>query len=151
VLGPGAAVLRGALGVATGPLPYTVSTGVEVDLSGNELPYAPNFKFSAGAQHTFRFDNGMTLVPRADYTYTGSQFARSFNRPIDKIDGFSQVNAQVQLNAAEERWFVRAFVQNLFNDDSITGLHVTDQSSGLFTNVFTLEPRRYGLAAGVKF
>jgi iron complex outermembrane recepter protein len=151
VLGPGAAVLRGALGVATGPLPYTVSTGVEVDLSGNELPYAPNFKFSAGAQHTFRFDNGMTLVPRADYTYTGSQFARSFNRPIDRIDGFSQVNAQVQLNAAEERWFVRAFVQNLFNDDSITGLHVTDQSSGLFTNVFTLEPRRYGLAAGVKF
>ena len=31
------------------------------------------------------------------------------------------------------------------------GLYVTDQSSGNFTNVFTLEPRRYGLTAGVKF
>ena len=32
-----------------------------------------------------------------------------------------------------------------------TLLYVTDQSSGLFTNAFTLEPRRYGIAAGFRF
>ena len=93
----------------------------------------------------------MTLVPRGDITFTGDQFSRSFNRDIDRIEGFTQINAQIQLNGADDRWYVRAFVQNLLNDDSITGQYLTDQSSGLFTNVFTLEPRRYGIGAGVKF
>jgi len=138
-------------GGAAGPLPFTVSSGVPVDLSGNELPNAPDYKLAAGGQYTFRFGNGMTLVPRADIIYTGKQFGRSFNRPIDRIDSYTQINAQIQLNGADERWFVRAFVQNLTNSDAVTGQYLTDQSSGLFTNIFTLEPRRYGVAAGVKF
>jgi outer membrane receptor protein involved in Fe transport len=145
------APLRALFGVPTGPLPFSVAAGVPVDLSGNELPQAPNWKFAIGAQYTFRFGNGMTLVPRVDFAYTGSYFARSFNRPIDRIDGYETINAQIQLNGRDERWFVRAFVQNLTNNDAITGLYVTDQSSGLFTNAFTLEPRRYGVAAGVRF
>jgi iron complex outermembrane recepter protein len=145
------APLRALFGTPTGALPFSVSTGVPVSLSGNELPQAPNWKFSAGLQYTFRFGNGMTLVPRVDVSYTGSYFARSFNRPIDRIDGYEIVNAQIQFNGADDRWFVRAFVSNLTNNDAITGLYVTDQSSGLFTNVFTLEPRQYGIAAGVRF
>ncbi len=134
-----------------GALPFTVNDGVLIDVSGNELPNAPNVKFSAGAQYTIRFGNGMTLVPRADLTFTGEQFARSFNSGVDRIPAFEQVNAQIQLNGRDERWFARAFVQNLFDSDSITGKYVTDQSAGLFTNIFTLEPRRYGIAAGVSF
>ncbi|HEX6375825.1 MAG TPA: TonB-dependent receptor [Allosphingosinicella sp.] len=145
------APLRGLFATPTGPLPFTVSQGVQLDLSGNELPQAPNWKFAAGIQYTFRLGNGMTIVPRADYTYTGDFWARSFNKAIDKIDGYEVVNAQIQVNGKDERWFARAFVQNLTGNDAITGQYVTDQSSGLFTNVFTLEPRRYGVAAGVKF
>ncbi len=55
------------------------------------------------------------------------------------------------MNGNDDRWFVRAFVQNVFDNDAITGQYVTDPSSGLFTNIFTLEPRRYGLAAGIRF
>ncbi len=145
------APLRGLFATPTGPLPFSVTQGVPLDLSGNELPQAPNWKFSVGLQHTIRFGNGMTVVPRVDYTYTGKFWARSFNKPIDRIDGYSVVNAQIQLNGKDERWFARAFVQNLTKSDAITGQYVTDQSSGLFTNVFTLEPRRFGVAAGVKF
>jgi iron complex outermembrane recepter protein len=145
------APLRGLFATPTGPLPFTVSTGVPVDLSGNELPQAPNWKFSAGVQYSIDLGGGMSLVPRADYTYTGSFYARSFNRPIDRIDGYDIVNAQIQLNGPGDRWFVRGFIQNLTGNDAITGQYVTDQSSGLFTNVFTLDPRRYGLAAGLKF
>ena len=145
------AVLRALFATPTGPLPFTVSAGVPVDLSGNDIPQAPHWKFGAGAQYTFRFGDGMTLVPRVDYNWTGGYFARSFNRPIDRIDSYGILNAQIQLNGNDDRWFVRAFVQNLTNSDAVTGLYVTDQSSGLFTNVFTLEPRQYGIAAGVRF
>jgi outer membrane receptor protein involved in Fe transport len=146
------APLRGLFATPTGPLPFTVlGSGVEVNIRGNELPQAPNYKFSVGAQYTFALGGGMTVVPRADVAYTGSSYGSIFNRAVDRIEGYEIVNAQIQLNGPDERWFARAFIQNLTANDAITGQYVTDQSSGLFTNVFTLEPRRYGIAAGVKF
>jgi outer membrane receptor protein involved in Fe transport len=128
-----------------------LSPGVEVNLKGNKLPQAPNYKASLGAQYTAEFANGMTLVPRADISMTGTQYGNVFNGAVNRIAPFAQANAQIQLNGPDERWFVRAFVQNIFDSNSVTGLYVTDASSGLFSNIFTLDPRRYGIAAGVSF
>ncbi|MEZ5681740.1 MAG: TonB-dependent receptor [Erythrobacter sp.] len=128
-----------------------LSPGVEVNLKGNKLPQAPEFKASVGVQYTAEFSNGMTLVPRFDIAFTGEQYGNVFNGRVNRIEPFVQANAQIQLNGADDRWFVRGFVQNIFDSDSVTGLYVTDASSGLFTNVFTLDPRRYGIAVGAKF
>lgn len=131
--------------------PYEVLDGAPVDVSGNSLPNAPKYKFSAGFQYQADFNNGMSLVPRADLTYTGESFANSFNRQVDRIAGYAIVNAQIQLNGPQEKWFLRGFVSNIFDNNAVTGQYVTDQSTALFTNIFTLEPRRYGVAAGFKF
>jgi outer membrane receptor protein involved in Fe transport len=139
----------GAAGTAFGGI--TISNGVPINIKGNKLPQAPNYKFSAGAQYTVEMDNGMTVVPRADLTYTGDSYGNIFNGRINKIEGYTQANAQIQLNGQDDKWFMRAYVQNIFDSASMTGLYVTDQSSGLYTNIFTLEPRRYGVAAGFKF
>ncbi|NIJ39474.1 outer membrane receptor protein involved in Fe transport [Sphingopyxis panaciterrae] len=127
------------------------AAGIPVNIKGNELPQAPNLKFSVGAQYKINFQNDMSLVPRVDMAYTGESFGTIFNGNVNKIKGYAQVNAQIQLNGADDRWYVRGFVQNLFDSNSTTGLYVTDQSSGLFTNIFTLEPRRYGIGIGAKF
>ena len=115
------------------------------------MPQAPQLKFSAGVQYTMNFDNGMSLVPRVDLAYTGESFGSIFNGNVNRIKGYAQANAQIQLNGTDDRWYVRGFIQNVFDSNSETGLYVTDQSSGLYTNVFTLEPRRYGIGAGFKF
>ncbi|GAB5481161.1 MAG: TonB-dependent receptor [Parasphingorhabdus sp.] len=128
-----------------------LSPGVQVNLRGNDLPQAPNVKVSAGVQYTHNFDSGWSLVPRVDVAYTGDQTASIFNGNVNKIEGFTQANASLQLNGTDDKWFVRAFVQNIFDSNSITGQYLTDASSGLFTNIFTLDPRRYGIAAGIKF
>ena len=128
-----------------------LSPGVEVNLKGNKLPQAPNYKASLGVQYTYRFDNMMTLVPRFDIAMTGTQFGNVFNGSVNRIPSFVQANAQIQLNGPDDRWFVRAFVQNIFDSDSVTGLYVTDASSANYTNIFTLDPRRYGVAVGVSF
>jgi iron complex outermembrane recepter protein len=131
---------------------FTVTQdGLPVGVQDNSLPQSPNFKFSAGAQYTADFGSGMTLAPRVDLTYTGESYATIFNTLNDRIEGYAQVNAQIQLNGNDDRWYFSGFIQNLFDSDAITGKYITDQSSGLFTNVFTLEPRRFGLAAGFKF
>lgn len=128
-----------------------LSPGVQVNLKGNSLPQAPEYKASLGVQYTAEFGNGWTLVPRADVSMTGTQYGNIFNGRVNRIEPFVQANAQIQLNSPDERWFVRGFVQNIFDSNSTTGLYLTDASSGLFTNIFTLDPRRYGIAVGVEF
>lgn len=128
-----------------------LSPGVEVNLNGNKLPQAPTVKASIGVQYTAEFGNGMSLVPRIDVAMTGEQFGNVFNGNVNRIEPFVQANAQIQLNLADDRFFVRGFIQNIFDSNSVTGLYLTDASSGNFTNIFTLDPRRYGIAVGAKF
>ncbi len=140
-----------AAAAGTGGAITVYGGGVPISIKGNELPQAPNMKFSAGIQHTFEFGTGMNLVPRFDLTYTGQSYGNIFNGRVNKVEGYAVANAQVQLNGANDRWFARAFIQNIFDNNAITGLYLTDQSSGLFTNIFTLEPRRFGVAVGYNF
>ena len=141
---------KGTIGAAFGGV-QVFNAGVPVNIKGNKLPQAPNYKFSAGAQYTIEMQNDWSIVPRVDLTYTGESFGNIFNGNANKVPGYTQANAQIQLNGPEEKWFVRGFIQNIFDSSSTTGLYVGDQSQGLITNIFTLEPRRYGIAAGVKF
>jgi len=126
------------------------SSGIATNIKGNKLPGAPDYKFSAGAQYAASLGE-LTLTPRADFVYTGKSVGNIFGGVVNEVPSFTQVNAQIQLDGPDKKWFARAWVQNLFDKDSITGLYVTDQSSGNYTNVFTLEPRRFGITAGMKF
>lgn len=128
-----------------------LNAGVEVNLKGNQLPQAPEFKFSTGVQYTIDLPSGISIVPRWDLAFTGESYGNIFNGNVNRVPAYEVMNAQVQVNGPDSKWYVRAFVQNLTNNAATTGLYVTDQSSGLFTNIFTLEPRRYGLAAGFNF
>ncbi len=125
-------------------------SGIPTNIKGNKLPGAPDYKLSAGVQYAAPIGD-LTLTPRVDVAYTGKTTGNIFNGPVNEIAAFTQVNAQIQLEGPDRKWFLRAFIQNVFDKNSITGLYVTDQSSGNYTNIFTLEPRRFGLAAGIKF
>ena len=141
--------LAGSVGPSFGGV-TVFSAGIPVNIKGNTLPGAPDYKFSAGIQYAAPLGE-MTLTPRADFVYTGKSTGNIFNGAINEVPSFSQVNAQLQLDGANKKWFLRGWIQNITDNDAITGLYVTDQSSGNYTNVFTLEPRRYGITAGMKF
>ncbi len=126
------------------------SAGVPVNIKGNKLPGAPDYKVSAGIQYAAPIGN-LTLTPRFDIILNGTATGNIFNGPVNRIPSYTQANAQIQLDGPEKAWFMRAWIQNIGNNSAITGLYVTDQSSGNYTNIFTLEPRRYGITAGVKF
>jgi iron complex outermembrane recepter protein len=146
------AALRGLFATPTGALPFTLTNvGLAQNIKGKELPQAPNFKWNVGVQYDIPMANGLSLVPRVDLIYVGDSYGNIFNGAINQINGYAQVNAQIQMNGDQDRWFARAFVQNLTDSSPITGLAVNDQSQGLGTNIFTLEPRRFGVAVGFKF
>ena len=128
---------------------YTyLPSGVGTNLNGNELPSSPKWTFSVGAAYTHYFDNGWALTGRADYYWQDDFQATAFNRPTDTVDSWDVLNAQITLNGRDDKWYLRAYVQNLLDDDNITGKYDTDPSSGLFRNAFFIEPRNYGATFG---
>ena len=129
----------------------TITGGNAANLKGNALNNSPEWSFNVGSQRTFFYDNGYALTARLDYYKQAEMYGRIYNRAVDKIDSWGQLNFSATLVSPEQNWEMKAFVQNVMDDDNITGHYFTDASSGNFTNVFVLEPRLYGLTITNKF
>ncbi|WP_422266398.1 TonB-dependent receptor domain-containing protein, partial [Sphingorhabdus sp.] len=74
--------LAGPLGASFGGIEYH-SAGITQNIKGNQLPGAPNFKFSAGMQYDFALGD-MTLTPRMDVIMTGETYGNIFNGSINQ-------------------------------------------------------------------
>lgn len=129
---------------------YGYIDGVETNVEGNELPNSPELTVSLGAEYTHYFGSGATLSGRVDYYWQDDYSARIFGRQLDQVQSWDVWNAQATYTAASGTWWARAFIQNIEDDDDVTGVYSTDPSSGLFTNGFLIEPQLYGVSVGVQ-
>ena len=126
-------------------------TGVAINLKGHRLSQIPNGQIGLGAQYTMHWDE-YTLVPRVDYYWQSSMEARVANDPgSDYIAAWDTMNAQIQLNAPDNKWFAKVFATNLFDKHNPTGVYLTDPTSALFTNVFSEDPRVVGFSVGASW
>jgi outer membrane receptor protein involved in Fe transport len=130
---------------------YSYTDGVPVDIRGNPLAGSPETSVALGAQYTFRLGDRLELTPRIDYYWQDDSQARIYNSPIDRIESWDNINAQITLAPEDYRWYFKVFVQNLNDDDNITGMFLNSAALGLSTNVFLMEPRRYGATFGINF
>ncbi|MEQ9393613.1 TonB-dependent receptor [Haliea sp.] len=128
-----------------------ITDGISQDLDGNQLQNSPEWTVSLGAEYTFALQDSSELSLRVDYYWQDEMYARLFNREIDRIDSWDIWNAQATYTSADNRWYARAYIKNIADDDHLVAMYVTDPSSGMYTNVFSIEPRTYGLAIGYNF
>ncbi|WP_299596626.1 TonB-dependent receptor [uncultured Microbulbifer sp.] len=132
------------------PAPYAIVPGIEQNLDGNAMPNSPELTASLGAEYTWNLD-AADLALRLDYYWQDDMYGRVYNDDIDKIDAWDIWNAQATLTDKDGTWQLRAFAKNLADEDHIEGMYVADSSAGLFTNVFTVEPRTFGMALNYNF
>jgi iron complex outermembrane receptor protein len=132
--------------------PFHDGNGNVVNLHGNQLPQVPNAQIGVGAQWTAHLGGDFTLVPRVDYYWQSSFQSRVWNDAnIDRVNGWDTMNAQIQLNAPENKWYARVFATNLFDKRNPTGVYLTDPTSALYTNVFSEDPRVLGVSVGASW
>lgn len=143
--------LAGLPAILGGPLSVTPSEGVPVNLEGNELPNSPKTTLSIGVQYTFEMGDSWTVVPRADYYWQDEMFSRIYNTAADVIPAYDNLNLNVQLINDDMGLTIEAFVRNATDEEAITDAYLTDDSSGLFRNIFLTEPRTYGVAISKSF
>ncbi|HEY5236888.1 MAG TPA: TonB-dependent receptor [Rhizomicrobium sp.] len=119
--------------------------GFDKDLSGNELPNAPPFTVSFGAQYTMPLSTDWAGTLRADYYWQDYSWARVFNDdPYDRLRGYTNVNLTLILTD-QNGWQVMLYDKNIFNTTAITGDFLNSDDSGLTTNVFLTDPKLIGI------
>ncbi|PZR36699.1 TonB-dependent receptor [Caulobacter segnis] len=125
--------------------------GVAADLSGHELPNSPHWTTSVGAQYTWDFAGGWSATLRGDYYRQSKQYARIYNSDYDRLKPWSNANVTLKIEKPEWGLQIDAYVKNISNKTPITDAYTTDDSSGLFANLITLEPRLYGVSLTKSF
>jgi outer membrane receptor protein involved in Fe transport len=135
----------GAIAAGTNAFGGLVSEGVPVDISGNELPNAPEWTISLGAQYSWTM-GAWDATLRGDYYHQTKTFARIYNSTPDRIKSWDNVNLTLTVNNEDLGVELAGFVKNATNEKAITDFYLTDDSSGLYRNAFYTEPRTYGVA-----
>ena len=125
------------------------------DLDGNALRNAPEFSAKIGAQYVASFSDGYRLTGRIDHFWQDDYFANEFNKPSDVINSWSQTDVQLILTRGPplsgERWYLKLFVKNLFDNDDILRRGQDGPLVGRFRSVTALEPRLYGVELSTSF
>ncbi len=120
--------------------------GFTKDLSGNELPNAPDFTATVTIDYTVPLPNDWLMTLHSDLYYQSEAWTRIFNTEgYDKLKAYTNVNLAAIFTNEEQGWNIMAYVKNVFDRDSITGSFLFSDDVGLTTNVFLNEPRIYGV------
>jgi outer membrane receptor protein involved in Fe transport len=124
--------------------------GVAVNLKGKELPNAPKWTLTLGAQYTWEL-GGWDATLRGDYYRQDDSFSRIYNSKADAIEGWQNVNATFTVANRDAGLTFELYAKNLTDEESITDTYLTDDSSGLFRNAFYTEPRTFGVSVTKTF
>ncbi|MCY3987098.1 MAG: TonB-dependent receptor [Gammaproteobacteria bacterium] len=138
-----------------------------VDLTGNEIEDVPRHQLFAGLSWRSGLANGAEFMVDFDVQYQGSRWMDEWNM----VEVESHMLADMRVGLSRDSWTVMAYVENLFDDDTIrSGVSAPDfgaigflpgvPSLGifgptlLFPNALTLyypDPREFGIRASYTF
>lgn len=125
--------------------------GEAKNLSGNAIPNAPESTLSLGAEYTWLPTGEGALgdwsaTARIDYYYQDDSFSRVWNTGRDGLESWDNVNLSLRFDNEAHNVSVELFGKNITDEEVITGAYLTDDSSGLFTNIFLTEPSTWGVS-----
>ena len=119
--------------------------GFAKDLSHNQMPNAPPFTVSFGAQYSMPITSNWAATLRSDFYWQSDSYWRIFNDlDYDKLRGYRNVNLTLILTN-QNGWQVMLYDKNMFNTTAITGAFLNTDDTGLTTNVFLTDPKLIGV------
>ncbi len=125
--------------------------GFAKNIGGNQLPNAPHFTTSLSADYTMPVSENWAATLHGDFYWQSQSWWRIFNdKTYDKLRGYSNVNLALIMTDASG-WQVMGYVKNVFDTTAITGAFLNSDDTSLTTNVFTTDPRLYGIRVTKSF
>jgi outer membrane receptor protein involved in Fe transport len=125
--------------------------GARFELKGNSLPNSPRRTLKLAAEYAFDAGRDWSIRPRVDFFSNSGFYSREFNLGADRVDGWTQLDAQIQVANQDRDLAVTFFVKNLTDESSITFLEANSNLVGSFRSAFLLDPRIFGVSLRVGF
>lgn len=116
------------------------------DVSGENLPFAPDWTANVGSQLTFDLSDDLHLYARAEYFYVGTFYYDAGNRAGENYD-----LANFRLGCGNENWRLDVWLRNAFDENYVP---VAFQPNPGDPSQFVGEsaaPRTYGFTVRLTF
>ena len=136
----------------TPPPPFGPVTPTATATLDSRLPFTPEFQGHLGLQYTFNLSAGWGLTPRADLSYTDSQFFDAGNSvEIAQLDAVTLVNASIAFESQDGKWRVVLTGNNLTDElYPVAGTSSLTTASG-YAEIINARPRTFALTATLNF
>jgi iron complex outermembrane receptor protein len=115
----------------------------------HDLPQAPPFSANALARYEFALGAGTASI-QGDVYYTDDFCFTTLCAPVEEEKGYTVANARIGYGAADGRWEVAAFVNNLFEEEYRVYAFDSSLFAGVVAGVYG-KPRTYGVTASFRF
>ena len=121
--------------------------GESINVSGNRLPYAPQYTVNLGTQAAWELDARWTLYARAQVTFYGDfQYD-----PSNTVSQGSYSLADVRIGVRGHNWFTECWINNAFNTHYVPiALEYPNYASSGYIGE-SGAPLTVGIRAGVSF
>lgn len=124
------------------PVCFNYGPYLEDQASGPNL-YSPKWTFNAGVDYRFDVATSISLTPRLNYAYVGSQFTSlSYSYLTDYLPSRGLLSALLTLQLPRS-WYVEGYATNLANKIYVSGQFGNNEFFGA--------PRQYGVRIGSHF
>ena len=108
-------------------------------------PNTPDFTLSGGAQYSMPLSEDWAGTLRGDFYWQGNSYARIYNdKPYDQLHGYTNINLAL-IFTNQDGWQTMVYVKNLADTTAITGTFLNSDDTALTTNIFTTDPRLFGI------
>lgn len=116
-----------------------------VDLDGESLPFAPDYKVVAGLEYRLPLDGFLSAVTfRGDVTHSDDVVLRFFGGPNDVQDSYTIANISVTLSMNEDKSLLKLFVSNVGDELYLQEVLYSDALPNAFMGNYS-RPRSVGL------
>jgi iron complex outermembrane receptor protein len=136
----------------TPPPPFGPVTPTATATLDSSLPFTPEWQGHFGASYSFQLGGNWRLTPRADVSYTASQFFDAGNSvEIAQTDDVTLVNMSVELASGNDNWRFMLSGINLSDElYPLAGTSSLTTASG-YAEIIHSRPRSWALSATRSF
>ena len=115
----------------------------------HDLPQAPSFSGNALARYEFGLGGGVASV-QADVQYTDDFCFTVLCAPVEKEKGYTLLNARIGYGAADGRWEIAVFGDNLTDEEYRVYAFDSSLFAGVVAGVYG-KPQTYGISGTFRF
>jgi iron complex outermembrane receptor protein len=135
----------------TPPPPFGPVTPTATATLNSSLPFTPDWQGHLGLSYAFQLGGGWSLTPRADVSYTGSQFFDAGNSvEIAQNDDVTLVNVALMVDSNDKWRFMLSGINLTDELYPVAGTSSVTTASG-YAEIIYARPRSWSLTATRSF